>query len=127
MIKKILYGAILAATLMVGVAQPVWAEESKLCQDYKNDPDLYAAAGCNKADVTASDFANNLFTVIISLVGVIGIGVMVYGGIMYTTSTGDAAKVQRAKHVIMYGIIGMAVALLAYAIVFFITKAVNGV
>ena len=46
--------------------------------------------------------------------------VIIYGGFMYTTSAGDSNKVTKAKNAIMYGIIGLVVAMLAFAIVNFV-------
>lgn len=43
--------------------------------------------------------------------------VIVIGGITYTTSTGDAGKVAKAKNTIMYAAIGLIITLLSMAIV----------
>ena len=43
---------------------------------------------------------------------------------MYTTSSGDSAKVKKAKDTIMYGVIGLVIALLAFAIVNFVLSSV---
>jgi len=50
--------------------------------------------------------------------------VIILGGVQYTTSAGASDKVKKAKDTIMYGIIGLVVALLAYAIVNFILSSV---
>ena len=39
---------------------------------------------------------------------------------MYATSTGDSGKVTRAKNTLTYAIVGLVVAFLAYAIVFWV-------
>jgi hypothetical protein len=54
------------------------------------------------------------------LIGAISVLMLIYGGIRYTTSMGDAKDVESAKNTIMYAIIGVVVALLAYAIVNFV-------
>ena len=73
---------------------------------------------CNVKD------ANNLVTVIITTiifaVGMIAVVMIILGGISYATSQGDPSKVKKAKDTILYGIIGLVVALLAYAIVNFV-------
>lgn len=131
--KTIFSVFVLMFALSFGLLRPVAAtgEIQDICAEFNCDSgggenaDICAASGCT-TDTDAGVFVNNLFSVILGLVGLIAIGVMIFGGIMYATSTGDAAKVQRAKHIIMYGIIGFGVAMLAYAIVLFITKAING-
>lgn len=81
-------------------------------------------ADCNLANddkdlmVTATDIVN----VIVGVVGVIAVFVIVLGGIFFVTSTGDAAKTKRAQHTILYGVVGLIIALLAYAIVNFVLK-----
>ncbi len=59
--------------------------------------------------------------ILIYLVGAISVLMLIYGGLRYVTSTGDSARVKGAKDTIVYAIIGIVVALLAYAIVGFVT------
>lgn len=59
-------------------------------------------------------------------VGVISVIMLIVGGIKYATSAGDSNKVTSAKNTIMYAIIGLAVAVLAFAIVGFVTETLNG-
>ena len=59
-------------------------------------------------------------------VGVISVVMLIVGGIKYATSAGDSNKVTSAKNTIMYAIIGLAVAVLAFAIVGFVTNTLNG-
>lgn len=57
------------------------------------------------------------------LAGALAVIVIIIGGLRYITSTGDAARVKQAKDTIFYGVIGLVVAILAYAIVKFISNA----
>lgn len=57
---------------------------------------------------------------LIGLVGAIAVIVIIFGGFRYVTSTGDAGRIKQAKDTILYGVIGIVVALLAYAIVRFV-------
>ena len=59
-------------------------------------------------------------------VGVISVIMLIVGGIKYATSAGDSNKVTSAKNTIMYAIIGLAVAVLAFAIVGFVMNTLNG-
>lgn len=65
-----------------------------------------------------------IINVIIGVVGFVAVVVIILGGVQYTTSAGASDKVKKAKDTIMYGIIGLVVALLAYAIVNFILSSV---
>jgi len=59
----------------------------------------------------------NIFSLI---VGVIAVIMIIVGGIMYATSAGDAGRVKTAKDTILYAVIGIVVAVLAYSIVNFV-------
>ena len=61
-----------------------------------------------------------ILTAVIGIVGILAVIMIVYGGIQYTMSAGDAGKVKKAKDTILYGVIGIIVALLAFAIVNFV-------
>ena len=52
---------------------------------------------------------------------------LIWGGILYTTSAGDSNKVTTAKNTIMYAVIGLVIAIFAYAIVNFVLITSTGV
>lgn len=58
--------------------------------------------------------------VLLFLVGAISVIMLIVGGIRYILSSGDQQRVTDAKNTIMYAIIGIIVAVLAWAIVNFI-------
>ena len=59
-------------------------------------------------------------------IGVISVVMIIIGGIRYATSGGSADKVKSAKNTILYACVGLAVALLALAIVTFVQSTVTG-
>ena len=56
---------------------------------------------------------NTIINVIIGVIGFVAVVVIILGGVQYTTSAGDPGKVKKAKDTILYGVIGVVVALLA--------------
>lgn len=67
-----------------------------------------------------SDLNQSIDTVVgilLFLIGVIAVIAIIIGGIRYTTSNGDAGQTKAAKDTIMYAVIGLIVAIMAYAIV----------
>ena len=95
------------------------------CYD-KNIPEsVREAAGCTNA-ITGETLPNaviNIINAVIGISGLVAVAFIVYGGIQYMTSSGDASKLQKAKHTILYAVIGLIVCVLAFAIVnFVITK-----
>ena len=61
------------------------------------------------------------------LIGILSVIMLIWGGITYTTSAGDSNKVTSAKNTIMYAVIGLVVAIFAYAIVNFVVLKTSGV
>lgn len=55
--------------------------------------------------------------------GIISVLIIIYGGIRYTISGGDSNSVVAAKNTILYAVIGLVVAMMAYAIVNFVVSA----
>ena len=58
--------------------------------------------------------------VLLFLIGAVSVIMLIIGGIRYTVSGGDSTAVTSAKNTILYAVIGIVVALLAYAIVNFV-------
>lgn len=64
--------------------------------------------------------ALNIINVIIGVLGIVAVVVIIIGGVQYMTSTGDAGKVKKARDTILYGVIGLIICILAFAIVNFV-------
>jgi multisubunit Na+/H+ antiporter MnhB subunit len=60
------------------------------------------------------------------LIGAISVIMLIIGGIRYTISGGDSGNVTAAKNTILYAIIGLVVAFLAFAIVNWVLGALAG-
>ena len=78
----------------------------------------------------AGDLKDTIINIINGVIGVLGVVcvvVIIIGGINYMTSSGDAGKVKKAKDTILYGVIGLIICVLAFAIVnFVIGNILNG-
>jgi len=70
----------------------------------------------NKSD-NASSLIGTIVSTLLFLVGALAVIMIIYSGISYVISTGDAGKVAKAKNTLMYSIVGLVVALIAYALV----------
>lgn len=66
--------------------------------------------------VTPAKIMNPIFY----FIGILAVIMIIYGGIQYATSAGDAGKVAKAKNILIWSIAGLALAILAYAIVNFV-------
>ena len=61
---------------------------------------------------------------VIAVLGLVCVVVMIIGGVNYMTSSGDAGKVKKAKDTILYGLIGLVVCVLAFALVNFVIASI---
>ena len=68
--------------------------------------------------------AANLIKVAIGVVGIVAVIVIILGGITYATSQGDAQKVAKGKNTIIGGVVGLVIAVLAFAITSFVAGSV---
>lgn len=61
----------------------------------------------------------------VGVLGLVAVVIIIIGGVTYMTSNGDSAKVKRGRDTILYGIIGLIICALAYAIVNFALTAIG--
>ena len=65
-----------------------------------------------------------ILNAIIGILGFVCVVVIIIGGVNYMTSSGEASKVNKAKDTILYGVIGLIVCVLAFAIVNFVINSI---
>ena len=79
--------------------------------------------GCPKDLFGDTGVFKQITNVVLYIVGIIAVAMLIIGGIRYVVSGGDAKKVTDAKNTVLYAIIGLIIAFLAYAIVNFVISA----
>ena len=77
-------------------------------------------------DTDLIEAVTNIISAVIAVLGIVCVIVMIIGGVNYMTSSGDAGKVKKAKDTILYGLIGLVVCVLAFAIVNFVIGNILG-
>lgn len=82
------------------------------------------AAGCGNGGALGNIFAT-VANIILFLVGAVAVIMLIIGGFRYVTSNGDANAISGAKNTILYAIIGIVVAFLAYAAVNFVVTSLT--
>lgn len=113
------------ATAMFGLSifgfTPVFATD--ICAG--NLPaEIKEANGCTSGSSgNLSNVVINILNVVIGLLGVVAVIFIIIGGINYMTSSGDSAKVKKARDTILYAVIGLIVSILAGVIVNFVIDA----
>ena len=81
-----------------------------------------AARGTDQATdlFGASGIFTSITNVLLFIIGAISVIMIIVGGLRYVVSGGDASKVSAAKNTILYAVVGIVVAILAYAIINFV-------
>lgn len=67
-----------------------------------------------------SKLMQNVINLLLLVLGMIAVIAIIIGGIRYVTSNGDPGQIKSAKDTILYAVIGLVVAIMAYAIVGFV-------
>ncbi|MFZ2560608.1 MAG: hypothetical protein WAW91_03200 [Candidatus Nanoperiomorbaceae bacterium] len=66
-----------------------------------------------------------IINIMLFIVGILAVIMLIYGGIRYVLSSGDAGRVKDAKNTVLYAIVGLVVAIFAYAIINWIIQTVG--
>ena len=113
-IKNIFVGVMLVTLFVLGASTvlPTSSVYSKSASDISNDT--------NPGGGIPTDLGTMITTIIntaLYAIGIVCVIMIIYGGFLYTVTGGDQAKVTNAKNTIMYAVVGLVVAVMAYAIV----------
>ena len=127
-IKQLLSAALVVPALVFSVgllAQPAPAHAAfdKGLNDGANSAqgkDQQGDAATLFGDGGQGGIFRTITNVLLFLIGAISVIMLIVGGIRYVVSGGDSTAVQNAKNTILYAIVGVVVAILAYAVVNFV-------
>ena len=121
-LRTVLQGLLVVPVLALGVsafmpvAQPVQAFDQGIAdgagaeQGKDQSADLFGDEGIFRT----------ITNVLLFIIGAVAVIMLIIGGIRYTVSGGDSGAVTSAKNTILYAVVGIIVAVLAYAIVNFV-------
>jgi hypothetical protein len=118
-IKTALAGLMILPALALGVALFVPSAPSYAADTLTIGGGASAAQDAQQPSSLPDQF-KNIVNIALYVIGAVSVLMLIYGGIRYTISGGDTAAVTAAKNTILYAIIGIVIALLAYAIVNFV-------
>lgn len=119
MIQKVLAGALMVLGLGFAAALPAGAAVDVFPDCGANPTSTVCKATQDKLFGPGSLW-NNILETFTFIIGGISVLVIIIGGIRYITSGGDQAGITAAKNTILYAVIGLIVAMLAYSIVHFV-------
>ena len=113
-LKLILAGLLVVPTVALAVA-PAASAEGDLTLN--SGVDSAQGEGVGQVSTDPESLVKKFVNIFLFAVGALSVIMLIWGGIRYTTSAGDSNKVQAAKNTVLYAIVGLVVAILAYAIV----------
>lgn len=125
--KKLIVAGLLALVMAVMPMRVLAVEvgNDRACSQL-SDAEALKAAGCPGGEdtVEVGKIVQNVINVVIAALGIVAVLFVVIGAAQYVTSQGDPAKTKRARDTIIYALLGVLLAVFAYAIVNFIISAI---
>ena len=121
-IKLLVIAAV--SVLGIGLLMPVSVNALnpyQACNDSNVNSDLCSSQN-GLADESAGGLIKNIVNALLFILGGISVIMIIIGGMRYVLSSGDPSSVKSAKDTILYAVIGLIVAIMAYAIVEWVVR-----
>ena len=120
---------LLSLTFAGALAVPTYAAECDPSGGLSSATDKNCSSG--KGQNTNGLFDNDgiihtIINLLLFIIGILCVIMIIWAGIRYTTSTGDKGRVTAAKDTLVYSIVGLIVAILAYAIMQWVFSSLSG-
>ena len=80
----------------------------------------WSNGACAQGSRTVTGTIKSVGNILVFLVGSISVLMIIIGGVRYTLSGGDQGSLTSAKNTILYAVVGLVVAVAAYAIINFV-------
>ncbi|MCA9375837.1 MAG: hypothetical protein KC925_02120 [Candidatus Doudnabacteria bacterium] len=109
------YATLGSLTLLALVALPAAAQDFGLS--------TLSGSQFGLRDDSPASFLGGTISVILGILGILLVGLLIFGGVMYMTSAGNSSRVEQGKDIITWAIIGIVVVLAAFIIARFVVGA----
>ena len=116
-LRALLFVPVLAFAVSAAVAPSSYAANQVL--DGANDATETSGIKTSKVG-DAGTLVSTITNALLFIIGAISVIMIIVGGIRYVISNGDSTQITAAKNTILYAVIGLVIAVLAYAIVRFV-------
>jgi type IV secretion system pilin len=115
--KKILKQALLVFALMVGALTMVSMlpiASAALLGPGDNPSEVAGATG---GEGSLRQLVLTMINYFLGFLGILAVIMVIYGGVTYVISAGEDEKMQSAKKIIMYAVIGIIIVLVSFALI----------
>src|SRR3989344_6250368 len=89
------------------------------------DLGLDSAANIGLGDRGLKDSINSIIQILLGFLGILAVIIILWGGFIWMTAAGDETKVDKAKKLIISGIVGIVIILAAYIIANFVITTIG--
>ena len=117
-LKQIIAAIVLVAGIGTVAVVPAYAACSSASDCISKG--VNASGGNSSSSTDPADIIKLVVNILLFIIGAVSVIMLIIGGIRYTISQGDSSAVSSAKNTILYAVIGIIVAILAFAIVNFV-------
>lgn len=115
----------MSLALILGLAVPALAPLAVHAAPADEIKSGVTKAGGNEKKDNLADDIKNITNLLLFLIGVIAVIAIVISGLRFVTANGNADQVKSAREGIIYAVVGIVVALMAYAIVYFVVDSLG--
>ncbi len=117
--KKLLTSTLLTAGIMIGLT--VLPLATTASAQVSEGFDAVATSELQGRSIGGSGgVVQSAVNVLLWVVGILAVVMIIWSGFRYIWSNGDSSKITNAKNTLIYSIVGLVVAIMAYAIVNFV-------
>ena len=121
-LKNILISTLTVAVMVFGVSIIYQTGNTEIAGAINSEitSGMNATSAGTSTPTDANVVIKNVTNIMFFIIGAVSVIMLIYGGIRYTTSGGNANSVTAAKNTVIYSIVGLVISILAYAIVNFV-------
>lgn len=126
-IQQALVVAVMAVVGIIALPATSYANSlgtSTVCSG--NNASSVVCQNSTGGEAKVNSLIKTIINTLLFITGIIAVIMIIIGGIRYATSNGDAGSVAGAKNTILYSVVGLVIAIFAWAIVNFVANQVTG-
>ena len=120
-LKKITAGVLTVMVLSVFAVPAITLAQTAADLDLGLD----SAANIGLGDRGLKDSINSIIQILLGFLGILAVIIILWGGFIWMTAAGDETKVDKAKKLIISGIVGIVIILAAYIIANFVITTIG--
>lgn len=110
----------LVGALSTGLAPVVMASHAFADAKSEVQGGLGKASSADSGDLMTT--VSTVINTMLFIAGLLAVIMIIFSGIRYISSHGDKSQVESAKNTLIYSVVGLVIAIIAYALVNWVTK-----